>query len=159
MLEQYNIWMSNDFTIDWRRSDYLPTIALKASGDVTAAATTATADASTSDADPRNGKPEAMVDDNVFTYAVVSSGAPITLDAGKVYNISKVQYVPNQGNDGVDSMPATGWKAEVSVDGKTWTDAGSGSLSGEAMVPQDLTLKSGAKGRFVRITQIGRAHV
>ena len=69
------------------------------------------------------------------------SGAPITLDAGKVYNISKVQYVPNQGNDGVDSMPATGWKAEVSVDGKTWTDAGSGSLSGEAMVPQDLTLK------------------
>ena len=60
-----------------------------------------------------------MVDDNVFTYAVVSSGAPITLDAGKVYNISKVQYVPNQGNDGVDSMPATGWKAEVSVDGKT----------------------------------------
>lgn len=152
VLEQYNIWMSNDFTIDWRRSDYLPTIALKASGDVTAAATTATADASTSDADPRNGKPEAMVDDNVFTYAVVSSGAPITLDAGKVYNISKVQYVPNQGNDGVDSMPATGWKAEVSVDGKTWTDAGSGSLSGEAMVPQDLTLKSGAKGRFVRIT-------
>ena len=93
-----------------------------------------------------------MVDDNVFTYAVVSSGAPITLDAGKVYNISKVQYVPNQGNDGVDSMPATGWKAEVSVDGKTWTDAGSGSLSGEAMVPQDLTLKSGTKGRFVRIT-------
>lgn len=151
-LEQYNIWMSNDFTIDWRRSDYLPTITLKASGDVTAAATTATADASTSDADPRNGKPEAMVDDNIFTYAVVSSGAPITLDASKVYNISKVQYVPNQGNDGVDSMPATGWKAEVSVDGKTWTDAGSGSLSGEAMVPQDLTLKSGAKGRFVRIT-------
>ena len=155
-LEQYNIWASNDFTIDWRRSDYikwdrtdcLPRI----SGDVTAAATTATADASASDADPRNGKPEAMVDDNVFTYAVVSSGAPITLDAGKVYNISKVQYVPNQGNDGVDSMPATGWKAEVSVDGKTWTDAGSGSLSGEAMVPQDLTLKSGAKGRFVRIT-------
>ena len=155
-LEQYNIWASNDFTIDWRRSDYikwdrtdcLPRI----SGDVTAAATTATADASASDADPRNGKPEAMVDDNVFTYAVVSSGAPITLDAGKVYNISKVQYVPNQGNDGVDSMPATGWKAEVSVDGKTWTDAGSGSLSGEAMVPQDLTLKSGTKGRFVRIT-------
>ena len=52
-------------------------------------------------------------------------------------------------------MPATGWKAEVSVDGKTWTDAGSGSLSGEAMVPQDLTLKSGAKGRFVRITSAG----
>lgn len=156
-LEQYNIWASNDFTIDWRRSDYikwdrtdcLPRI----SGDVTAAATTATADASASDADPRNGKPEAMVDDNVFTYAAVSSGAPITMDlCMDYYNISKVQYVPNQGNDGVDSMPATGWKAEVSVDGKTWTDAGSGSLSGEAMVPQDLTLKSGTKGRFVRIT-------
>ena len=156
-LEQYNIWASNDFTIDWRRSDYikwdrtdcLPRI----SGDVTAAATTATADASASDADPRNGKPKAMVDDNVFTYAAVSSGAPITMDlCMDYYNISKVQYVPNQGNDGVDSMPATGWKAEVSVDGKTWTDAGSGSLSGEAMVPQDLTLKSGTKGRFVRIT-------
>lgn len=160
-LEQYNIWMSNDFTIDWRRSDYikwdrtdcLPRITLEASGDVTAAATTATADASTSDADPRNGKPNAVVDDNVFTYATVSSGAPITMDLCMDYhNISKVQYVPNQGNDGVDSMPATGWKAEVSVDGKTWTDAGSGSLSGEAMVPQDLTLKSGTKGRFVRIT-------
>ena len=160
-LEQYNIWASNDFTIDWRRSDYikwdrtdcLPRITLEASGDVTAAATTATADASTSDADPRNGKPNAVVDDNVFTYATVSSGAPITMDLCMDYhNISKVQYVPNQGNDGVDSMPATGWKAEVSVDGKTWTDAGSGSLSGEAMVPQDLTLKSGTKGRFVRIT-------
>ncbi|XKK60607.1 family 20 glycosylhydrolase [Streptomyces sp. ARC32] len=82
-------------------------------------------------------------------WAAAAPGFPhhITLDLGKRYDVTGLQYLQRQN---ARNGRIKDYRVEVSEDGATWTPVATGSFT-EALTPQNVEFDA-ARGRYVRLT-------
>ncbi|MFD4256787.1 family 20 glycosylhydrolase [Streptomyces sp. NPDC058534] len=91
-------------------------------------------------------------DRSTFWHTQWAGGAPdfphhITLDLGKRYDVTGLQYVQRQN---ARNGRIKDYRVEVSEDGATWTRVATGSFT-EALTPQNVEFGA-ERGRYVRLT-------
>ncbi|MFF4829913.1 family 20 glycosylhydrolase [Streptomyces sp. NPDC001312] len=91
-------------------------------------------------------------DPNTFWHTQWYSAAPgfphhITLDLGKTYDVTGLQYTQRQN---ARNGRIQDYRIAVSADGTTWTEVATGSLT-EALTPQNVEFGA-TRGRYVRLT-------